>query len=34
MKVICIYAGFTKATTNNQDIRLSVIVKASFTDIL
>ena len=28
MKAICTYTGCTKATTNDQDIRLSVAIKA------
>ena len=28
MRDICTYTGCTKATTNNQDIRLSVAIKA------
>ena len=34
MRAIYTYIGYTKATTNNQDIRLSVTVKASFANIL
>jgi len=33
MMAICTYVEFTKATTNNQDIRSSVTVKASLTNI-
>ena len=33
MKAICIYVGYTKAATNNWDIRLLVNVKASFANI-
>jgi len=33
MRAICIYVGCTKATTNNQDIRPLVTIKASFADI-
>jgi len=33
MRAICIYAGCTKATTNNQDIRSSVTIKSLFTNI-
>jgi len=31
---ICTYMGYTKAITNNQDIRLLVTVKTSLADIL
>ena len=34
MKAICIYVGYTKATTNNQDIRPSVTVKVLLAIIL
>ena len=34
MRAICIYTGYTKVTTNNQDIRPSVAVKALFANIL
>ena len=34
MKAICTYIGYTKATTNNWDIRPSVTVKALFVNIL
>jgi len=33
MRAIHTYAGYTKATTNNQDIRPSVTVKALSADI-
>jgi len=33
MRAICIYMVYTKATTNNQDIRLSITVKVSLADI-
>ena len=33
MRAICIYVGYTKVTTNNQDIRSSVTVKASSANI-
>jgi len=33
MRAICTYMGYTKATTNNWDIKLSVTVKALLTDI-
>jgi len=33
MKAICTYVGCTKATTNNQDIRPSVTIKALFANI-
>jgi len=33
MKAIYIYVGCTKETTNNQDIRPSVTIKASFANI-
>jgi len=33
MRVICTYAGYTKAATKNQDIRSSVTVKALFANI-
>ena len=33
MRAICTYAECTKVTTNNQDIRLSVTVKALFANI-
>jgi len=33
MRAICIYVGYTKATTNNQDIRSSVTVKSLFANI-
>ena len=33
MKNICIYIGYTKVTTNNQDIRSSVTVKSLFANI-
>ena len=33
MKAICIYKGYTKVTTNNQDIRPSVTVKVLLADI-
>ena len=33
MRAICTYAGCTKATTNNQDIRSSVTVKSPFANI-
>ena len=33
MRAICTYAGCTKATTNNQDIRSSVTVKSLFANI-
>jgi len=33
MRAICTYAGCTKATTNNQDIRPSVTIKALFANI-
>jgi len=33
MRAICTYAGCTKATTKNQDIRLSVTIKSSFANI-
>ena len=34
MRAICTYTGYTKVTTNNQDIRPSVAVKALFANIL
>ena len=34
MRAICKYVECMKTTTNNQDIRLSVAVKALFTSIL
>ena len=33
MRAICTYAGCTKATTNDWDIRLSVAVKSLFANI-
>jgi len=33
MRAICTYIGYTKATTNNWDIRPSVTIKALLTDI-
>ena len=33
MRAICIYMEYTKVTTNNQDIRLSVTVKSLFANI-
>ena len=33
MRAICTYAGCTKVTTNNQDIRLSVTIKAFLANI-
>ena len=33
MRAICTYAGCTKATINNWDIRSSVTVKSSFANI-
>ena len=33
MRAICTYAECTKATTNNQDIRLLVTVKSLFVNI-
>jgi len=33
MRAICTYAGCTKATTNNQNIRPSVTMKALFANI-
>ncbi len=33
MRAICTYVGYTKATTNDWDIRLSVAVKALFANI-
>jgi len=33
MRAICIYAGYTKATTKNQDIRSSVTIKSLFANI-
>jgi len=34
MRAICTYVGYTKATINNWNIRLSVTVKALFANIL
>ena len=33
MRAICIYVEYTKATTNNWDIRSSVTVKSLFANI-
>jgi len=33
MRAICTYMGCTKVTTNNQDIRSSITVKALFANI-
>ena len=33
MRAICTYAGYTKVTTNNWDIRPSATVKALFANI-
>jgi len=33
MRAICTYVGYTKATTNNWDIRSPVTIKASFANI-
>ena len=33
MKAICTYVGYTKVTTNNQDIRSLVTIKAVFANI-